>query len=384
MSIPRGRALVSSLAAALAAAAVVPATPALAATWSVVPTPNASTGTNMFFGVDATATTNVWAVGRADHSPNQPFLRPLVARWDGSTWSLASTPALSGQLSGVDGSAAANAFAVGTVEVPLGGGVVTSGPLTERWNGTAWSVVSSPTPAGSTGAALSGVKTFATTDAWAVGAYSTAAAPSTRTLIQRWNGTSWSIVPSPNPDPSRNQLSDVDGAAAGDVWAIGNRGDDGYGGTVAGLVLRWNGSTWSNVDVAGAFSDGTLSVPRFTDVVAVSGNDVWIVGTAFHLGLFAMVPFSLRWNGSTWQRSVMTSAPNSGFDGVAAISGSQVYAVGGGLVARWTGAAWAAESVTVPGGLFDAAGTGTATVWAVGYRPGLFDPDTLAMRTTNG
>ena len=42
------------------------------------------------------------------------------------------------------------------------------------------------------------------------------------------------------------------------------------------------------------------------------------------------------------------------------------------------------ENVTVPGTLFDAAGTGTATVWAVGYRPQPSRPATLAMRTTNG
>lgn len=377
MSINRSR-TISFLAAVLSGTvfAMVPAGPALAATWSVVQTP---TGTNMFFGVDATSTTNAWAVGRAENAPSQPLTRPLVARWNGSTWSLASTPTLGGELRGVDGSAATNAFAVGSVEVPLGGGTVTSGPLTERWNGTSWSVASSPTPAGSTGAWLSGVKTFSTTNAWAVGQYFASSQPFLRTLIQQWNGTGWSIVPSPNPDSAKNLLSDVDGSAVNDVWAVGNMGDDGYGGTVAGLVVRWNGSTWSNVDVSGAFADNTLSTVRFTDVVAVSGNDVWIVGSGFHRTLFTSVPFSLRWNGQVWQRSIMTGAPGTGFDGVAAISSSQVYAFGGNGIARWTGTSWAAESVTVPGSLVDGAGTGTATVWAVGY-----SSQTLAMRTTNG
>lgn len=46
------------------AVTVTPATPALAATWTVVSTPNATTGQNLFIGADALSTGNVWAVGR--------------------------------------------------------------------------------------------------------------------------------------------------------------------------------------------------------------------------------------------------------------------------------------------------------------------------------
>lgn len=44
------------------AVAIIPAEPALAATWSVVTTPNASTGQNLFIGTDALSANNVWAV----------------------------------------------------------------------------------------------------------------------------------------------------------------------------------------------------------------------------------------------------------------------------------------------------------------------------------
>ncbi|HZN16621.1 MAG TPA: hypothetical protein VFB84_00225 [Micromonosporaceae bacterium] len=369
------------------AIAVAPANPALAASWSVVSTPNASTGQNLFIGVDATSTTNVWAVGRADHAPQQPFVRPLAARWNGSSWAVVSTPTLAGQLSGVDGSDPSNVWAVGAREVPLGGGTYTFGPLTERWNGTSWSVVSSPTPPGTVSTTLSGVKTFSATNAWAVG--STVLTPSlaVRTLVQRWNGTIWSTVPSPNPDPAQNLLTDIDGASANDVWAIGNQGNDGYGGTTAGLVAHWDGTSWSQVDVPGAVSDGTFNVPTLQDVVALSANDVWIVGRAFSWLDFKMVPIALHWNGQTWHRTVMSTAPNDGqgFQSIAALSATKVYAFGS-VVARWTGTGWAAESATVPGLLTDAAATGTSTVWAVGHRydPNLAQLRTLAMRTTNG
>jgi hypothetical protein len=379
MSILRGRVVPLFLAAVAGTAfALTPATPALAATWSVVPTPNASNGLNLFAGVDALSTTDAWAVGRADHSPQQPFIRPLAARWNGSSWTIVNTPLQSGQFNGVDGNASNNVWAVG---------VSSSGSLTERWNGTSWSVVPSPSPPNSLGTSLSGVKTFSTTNAWAVGTFSTSTAPSVRTLIQQWNGTSWSIVASPSPDPTQNFLTDVDGASANDVWAIGNIGNDGYGGTTAGLVLHWNGSSWSQVNVPGAVSDGTFNVPTLQDVFAVSANDVWIVGRAFSWIHFKTVPIALHWDGQTWQRSVMANAPNDGqgFHGVAALSSTKVYAVGS-VIARWTGTTWAAESATVPGLLSDAAATGTSTVWGVGWRydPNLAQLRTLAMRTTNG
>ncbi|MEV0621749.1 hypothetical protein AB0I81_51080 [Nonomuraea sp. NPDC050404] len=363
---------------ALQVAVLLPAAPAGAATWAVVATPNASNELNAFEGVDALTTTDAWAVGRAEH-PGQPSVRPLTARWNGSAWSIVTTPATGGRLNGVDGSAPDNVWAVGAG---------TTGPLAERWNGSSWSIVPTPAPPGALSASLSGVKTFSGTNAWAVGSYGTSAAPNTRTLIQRWNGTSWSIVPSPSPDPIRNLLTDVDGASANDVWAIGNAGDDGYGGgTVAGLVLHWDGSAWTQVNVPGAVSDGTFNLPVLQDVFARSANDVWIVGRAFSWIDFRVVPIALHWNGQTWQRSVMSTAPNdgAGFHGVAALSATQVYAVGS-VVARWTGTTWAAESFAPGGSLSDAAAIGPSTVWGAGsrYDTGLGRFRTLAVRTTNG
>jgi hypothetical protein len=68
--------------------------------------------------------------------------------------------------------------------------------LIEHWNGHAWSIVTSPSP-WSAGSMLNGVVDISASDAWAVGVYSNNHFTS-QTLTEHWNGSSWSVVKSPN------------------------------------------------------------------------------------------------------------------------------------------------------------------------------------------
>ena len=56
---------------------------------------------------------------------------------------------------------------------------------------------------------------LAANDAWAVGHVND------QTLTIHWNGTAWSIIPSPNPGISFNNLAAVAAIAPNDVWAVG-------------------------------------------------------------------------------------------------------------------------------------------------------------------
>jgi hypothetical protein len=341
------------------AGTLVPASPATAATWSIVPTPNVTTDTNQLRGVDLRTATSGWAVGFAG-------TQALVARWNGSTWS--STPAFTqaAMLNAVDGSAENNVWAVGAAGAST---------LTGRWNGGSWTVVPSPSPAGTTNAALRAVKVLDAGNAWAVGDAADSATFQRRTHIVRWNGSAWSTVPSPSPNPTQNFLDAVDGTA-NDLWAVGNLGDDGYGGgTVAGMVLRWNGTSWTRMTIPGA--DSTFSIIKLHDIVVVSSDNVVIVGEAFHRSLLRTVPYVLRWNGSGWQHGTIPNSPAGTFQAVAAVSPTDVYAVGhkdgnGTFVARWNGSAWSLESTPVAGlssYLTDVA-TESGTIIAVGTQYG--------------
>ena len=64
---------------------------------------------------------------------------------------------------------------------------------------------------------LVGVAAVTSNDVWAVG-YSTSLGVD-RTLIERWNGTAWSIVPGPNQGTGLNRLTSVAVVNSSDVWA---------------------------------------------------------------------------------------------------------------------------------------------------------------------
>src|SRR5262249_48605353 len=92
--------------------------------------------------------------------------------------------------------------------------------LVEHWDGTSWSVVSSPN-VGSTSNFLDAVSADSPTDVWAVGAFASGPGAS-QTLIEHWDGTSWSVVPSFSPGSSFNFLYGVAAVSSTNVWAVGN------------------------------------------------------------------------------------------------------------------------------------------------------------------
>ncbi len=56
-------------------------------------------------------------------------------------------------------------------------------------------------------------------DIWAVGFSGSSTLP--QTLVEHWNGSQWSIVPSPNVGTNLNSLNGVTVVSANNVWAVG-------------------------------------------------------------------------------------------------------------------------------------------------------------------
>jgi hypothetical protein len=342
--------------------------PASAATWTRVSSPNLTQFDNVLFGVDAISSSNAWAVGRADND-SSPFRRPLIERWNGTSWSIVPSPMPSGdsELRSVDGNSASNVWAVGFTNA-------TSSALIQRWTGSSWTTV--PGPSGSS--ILLGVKTLSANDAWVVGSRS-AAGPFT-SMAARWNGTSWTSVFTPTPDNLvTSQLNAIDGTSPNDLWAVGQSGGGNYE-TRQPIILHWNGSAWS------AFSTPPAVDAGLEGVVALASNDVWAVGQEFSRDLLWHLPWVLHWNGQSWSKFNVPAVLGGRLSSVTALSPTRVYAVGGSLVLRWNGSSWIRESIpSSAGSMWDAAAVEPSTVWAVGQRARTNGSSaTSVLRTTNG
>jgi hypothetical protein len=274
-------------------------------------------------------------------------------------------------LSGVAAASTTDAWAVGNRNA-VGGG-----PLAEHWNGTSWQYLPPPNE-GSTENQLTGVAELSSSDVWAVGW--TPGPPdtyATKTVTDHWNGSVWSIVPSPDPstDPyyGVNSLYGVSGIASNNVWAVGYR----YNGAFdSELILHWNGRRWG-VAYSPNGGDRELSA-----VSADSSSDAWAVGYTFSFSSGDQ-PLVEHWNGTSW--SIVASPQFSGgyafLNSVAAISPTNVWAVGYSgsapdeqpISLHWDGISWKYLPAPTTGTynfLYGVAALGASDIWAVGtYNP---------------
>jgi hypothetical protein len=158
--------------------------------WSSNDVPNPSGASDAFFyGVACPLAADCMAVGGQDSPPT-----PLIETWNGTTWTVVPAPGTNAYLDGVSCLSPSACIAVG------GDPALKAGLLSEEWNGTTWSQVAIPLPPKATTESLRDLTCVSTSSCWAVGYFTTAASNLIHlTLIEHWNGSSWTVVPSPNP-----------------------------------------------------------------------------------------------------------------------------------------------------------------------------------------
>ena len=108
----------------------------------------------------------------------------------------------------------------------------------------AWTVQPSPDTSPTLDNALPGVSCTGPASCMAVGYANTGAGLVYRTLIESWNGSTWSIVSSPNVPTGSNYLQSVSCVYPTSCFAVGYHLD---GAIEQPLIESWNGSTWSIV-----------------------------------------------------------------------------------------------------------------------------------------
>jgi hypothetical protein len=247
---------------------------------SVVPSPNVAGNSSVLQAISVVSASDIWALG---YSTDSNFNNHALAlHWNGSLWSIISTPTVNGDiLFAADGIASNDVLRS-----------VARNTLTLHWNGSVWSVVPSPNGGLETDNGLSAVAAIAANDVWAVGSFiSEAVGAESRTLTLHWNGSAWSLVPSANSGANGNLLHGIAAVNANDIWAAGRVEN------VFTLALYWNGANWSVVSTPAIAGSG------FTDLrgaVAPSSDGVWTAGSFFQTTFNRDRTLTEFWNGSAW------------------------------------------------------------------------------------
>jgi hypothetical protein len=329
--------------------------------WTSTLPPSPGAGDNQFFGVTALSACDVWAVGAYRAVASGPLLS-LAEHWNGTAWKVVPTPDPGTSINflrAVSAFSASNVWAVGHAD---------DSTLTLHWNGTAWKQVPSPSPGTGTTDDLEGVDAVSATSAWAVG--EVLDSTSSTTLVLRWNGTKWSQVASPAPGTD-SRLDAVTITSASYGWAVGSFVNGTAGKT---LILHWNGTKW--VQVPSPNPSGPVTEMDLDAAASTSASNAWAVGT--YSTATSQQTFIARWNGTAW-RQVLSPSPGTEpfLFGVAAASASDAWAVGAytagsagkTLIVRWNGTVWKQEASPSPGtgsSLTGVAATSVSNVWAVG------------------
>jgi hypothetical protein len=292
---------------------------------------------------------------------------PVPAGAQGLTWSVVPSPNIkpatnNNELNGVSCVSASDCVAVGEQAGPTAAGTLVSA-LIESWNGTAWSVVPSPQPGNR---ALYGVSCTSAARCTAVGV--NFANPPNATLVESWNGTRWSITPDPSPGSEPLGVSCVSPTAC---TAVGDRlNSQGYYQTLTEL---WNGTKWSTVPSPN-MGHGT-NENFLTGVSCVSAAVCTAVG---QYGVAGSAPLIESWNGRSWTIVPSVNRNNSGvLNGVSCASLTSCVAVGTyfsgpnvvnkTLTESWNGTRWSAGPA--PKGqsqLFGASCVSATDCWAAG------------------
>jgi hypothetical protein len=284
-------------------------------------------------GVTAPDSTNVLAVGGVVNS--QGRTRTLVRHWDGSSWETqpsANVNTQSHELTDVAVAPDGTAWAVGA----RGSWETKMKTVVQRYDGSSWAMRSSLNPSEERNM-LSGVDVAPSGDVYVVGARLNAKRKY-RTMIHRTDGSAWKVF---RTDPG--VLWDVDVVADDDVWAVGEKG---VGVRSRTFVLHFDGARWTEVATP---SPGAGFSTLFS-VSAAAPDDVWAVGEWWGGDHGDALPWIVHFDGTNWSAPQIPNLTTQvGLLGVSALDADTAVAVGvdysypvedSRVVIEWNGTSW--------------------------------------------
>jgi hypothetical protein len=363
--------------ASLAVAGIVAfSVPAAAATgWSITPSPNPTGAQQTHLdAVSCFGTTNINCLAVGSYVTAQGAVRTLSEWWNGTSWRIVASPnrtgAIANTLVGLSCTSITSCFAVGNSQATPTSPALT---LIERWNGLGWTIMPSPNAPQATGNFLHGISCLGPNGCFAVGNYKSPATAGS-TLIERWNGSNWAIVPSPNKQGAAvNTLAGVScttGSIGVRCFAVGRWSSSTANSSYFTLTERFNGTGWAVVaspNVGGQYKSA-LNAVSCTSATFCMAAGVWEHSPGASL--------SERWNGSTWTIAPVSNPAGwtfSRLSSVSCASATNCFAVGNWrsgsgpgltLIVHWNGAGWTVVPSPNPSGSPSSALAGLSCVVA--------------------
>ena len=286
--------------------------------WTIDSSPNRGVGNNGLSGVSCPSSTSCTAVGYSTHGSDQ---RTLVESWNGQAWSIVSSPngpSQNNELNAVSCTSATVCKAVGEEGTEF---YRKSQAVIESWNGRRWLI--EPSSNGSPASnGLNGVSCISATSCKAVGFGATTSSGTTLSLVESWNGTTWSHMASP-----AGALYSV--SCVSTVWCIaGGSGYSHY--STSSIIDSWNGTSWQvmfSPDEMEYFA-GSTSVSCTSTVFCIAvGYSIDAPDDSFYPDAFIEA-----WNGSKWsfEGSAGRLEPSTGnvLSGVSCATTRSCHAVG--------------------------------------------------------
>jgi hypothetical protein len=371
---------------------------AASTTWTIQKSPNATLAGGQLEAVSCSSPAACTAVGQ--------YLNPsgitvtLAERWDGSAWQKQAvpnpagdtTPSVSPDLLGVSCPASGFCAAVGDYQEQQ----YDSASLAETWNGSQWTLRPFPVPAGSDSPELAQVSCTSAKFCEAVGSYTDDSDFSTVPLAAAWNGTSWTLQSTPAQVNSSGLSAGFTAVSCTspslcEAWGSGNSNNP-----APGVAEQWNGTSWQVQTVpSGAVAVTSMSCTSaaFCEAVGTSAAYNWngsqwsaqtLPGSMSSAGITGVscasakrcemvgegnvngndIGLAAAWNGSKWSSQ---SAPNPAkatwvnLNAVSCASATSCEAVGDSqaevtaddpraLAETWNGSSWALQSAAAPAG----------------------------------
>jgi hypothetical protein len=212
--------------------------------------------------------------------------------------------------------------------------------LAVHWTGTRWQRMGTVNRSGATD--LYGITARAPDDVWAVGSSSSDGFTTTRTLIEHWDGSTWTIVHSPNPDDFQNELTHVAAGRDGSLFATGHT-------STGTLVMHRVHGRWRTLATPApprGFSSAYLE-----GLVVRSRDNVWLAGGGQRASDGAERPLMAHWDGMRWTMHRLPTIDQSYLSDAVRVGGGEI-GVGttytdyssAGLVEQWDGDRWSATA----------------------------------------